>query len=183
MAFATALADILLEQFEDRQQGGFFFTSNDHESLIHRPKPGQDNATPSGNGVAAFALQRLGHLLGEQRHLDASERTLRLFYPAMAEHPAGFMSLLAALQEHLAAPSIVILRGDGMAMAVWQQALLRSHLPGTMVLALPSGIQNLPAALNKPVSGDVTAWVCQGSRCLPAMHDLQDLIQACQAAQ
>ena len=58
-AFCPALA-----RFEDRDAGGFFFTAHDHEVLIHRPKTGHDNATPAGNGVAAFALQRLGHLLG-----------------------------------------------------------------------------------------------------------------------
>ncbi len=32
---------------------------------MHRPKSLADDATPSGNGVAAFALQRLGFLIGE----------------------------------------------------------------------------------------------------------------------
>ena len=59
MAFAVQLADALLARFEDRQNGGFFFTSHDHETLIQRNKTGQDNATPSGNGIAAQALLRL----------------------------------------------------------------------------------------------------------------------------
>ena len=49
--WAQALADALLTHFEDPERGGFFFTSHDHERLIHRGKPGHDNATPSGNGV------------------------------------------------------------------------------------------------------------------------------------
>ena len=81
LAFAVDLADSLLTRFEDPDAGGFFFTAHDHEVLIHRPKTGHDNATPAGNGVAAFALQRLGHLLGEGRYLDAAEKTLRLFWP------------------------------------------------------------------------------------------------------
>ena len=56
LVFAQDLADVLLEQFEDPERGGFYFTGRDHEQLIHRPKPGHDNATPSGNGVAAYAL-------------------------------------------------------------------------------------------------------------------------------
>ena len=82
--FARELAELLLAQFEDREHGGFFFVSHDHEQLIHRAKPGHDNATPSGNGVAAIALQRLGHLIGEPRYLAAAERALRLFYPVLA---------------------------------------------------------------------------------------------------
>jgi uncharacterized protein YyaL (SSP411 family) len=81
LAFAIELADALLNRFEDSDAGGFFFTAHDHEVLIHRPKTGHDNATPAGNGVAAFALQRLGHMLGETRYVGAAERTLRLFWP------------------------------------------------------------------------------------------------------
>ena len=72
LELATGVADALLDHFEDRGAGGFFFTSHDHEQLILRPKPGHDNATPSGNGVAALALTRLGHLLGETRYLRAA---------------------------------------------------------------------------------------------------------------
>jgi uncharacterized protein YyaL (SSP411 family) len=72
--FAVRLADALLERFEDREAGGFFFTSHDHEALILRTKPGHDHATPSGNGVAALSLQRMGHLLGEPRYLACAER-------------------------------------------------------------------------------------------------------------
>jgi uncharacterized protein len=61
--WARQLADALLLHFADAEAGGFFFTSHDHEVLIHRAKPGYDNATPSGNGIAAYALMRLGRLL------------------------------------------------------------------------------------------------------------------------
>ncbi len=78
MAFAEELAEALLENFE-AEDGGFYFTSHDHESLIHRPKSAYDNATPSGNGIAAVALQQLGHILGESRYLQSAERALKAF--------------------------------------------------------------------------------------------------------
>ncbi|HEX6832194.1 MAG TPA: thioredoxin domain-containing protein, partial [Rudaea sp.] len=65
IAWAIALADALLDRFEDRERGGFFFTAHDHEQLIQRSKSWPDEAVPSGNGVAARALLRLGHLIGE----------------------------------------------------------------------------------------------------------------------
>ena len=67
LAWLQELAALLLERFQDRDQGGFFFTADDQETLIQRPKPLGDEATPAGNGVAARALLRLGHLLGELR--------------------------------------------------------------------------------------------------------------------
>ncbi len=75
MAFALQLADALLERFEDKQDGGFFFTSHDHEVLIQRNKIGTDNATPSGNGIAAQALLRLSLLTGKHG-ICGSRRTL-----------------------------------------------------------------------------------------------------------
>ena len=90
LEFAEDLAEVMLEQFEDRAAGGFFFTARDHETLIHRPKPGHDNPTASGNAMAAWALNRLSALTGETRYSDAAERALALFYPAMREHPSGF---------------------------------------------------------------------------------------------
>src|SRR6185436_12274824 len=110
LAFACRLADTLLAQFEDTEQGGFFFTGRDHERLILRPKPGQDNATPSGNAIAAGALGRLAALTGEARYTRAAERTLALFYPPMREYPAGYAAMALALAEELAPPKVVILR-------------------------------------------------------------------------
>jgi uncharacterized protein YyaL (SSP411 family) len=59
LEFAVQLANLMIEHFEDRENGSFFFTANDHETLMHRPKSLADEAVPSGNGIAAFGLQRL----------------------------------------------------------------------------------------------------------------------------
>ncbi|SDY76834.1 thioredoxin domain-containing protein [Nitrosomonas sp. Nm58] len=179
--FAIALADIMLDQFEDKQLGGFFFTSHDHEKLIHRPKIGQDNAIPSGNGLAAISLQRLGHLLGEYRYLQSAERTLKLFYSGMRRHASSYCSLLMALEEWLTPPQIVILRGKNPTLTEWHRALVFGA-PEMMVLALPMELTGLPQSLNKglPVDKDVNAWVCQGERCLPEITDLQELLQVCE---
>ncbi|HSC93498.1 MAG TPA: thioredoxin domain-containing protein [Burkholderiales bacterium] len=176
LQFARALAERLLEQFDDPAAGGFFFVSHDHEKLIHRAKPGHDNATPAGNGIAAFALQRLGHAIGEPRYLEAAERALRLFYPALERQPSAFVSLLTALEEHLVPPELVILRGENGALAEWQRALAARYRPATLAIAIPAGRTGLPPALDKtaPDSG-VSAWVCRGMTCLPAIGDLAEL--------
>jgi uncharacterized protein YyaL (SSP411 family) len=179
--FAVALADVLLEQFEDKEAGGFFFTSHDHERLIHRPKPSLDNATPSGNGVAAYALQRLGHLLGEFRYLQTAERALGLFYPTITRYAGSCCSLLVALEQSLSPPQTVILRGQTDALAQWENTLRRGS-PHTLVFALPSELLGLPSSLNKPAARDntVNAWVCKGVKCLPEITDLQELLRVCE---
>ena len=170
LAWAIDLAEALLARFEDAAAGGFFFTAHDHESLIHRPKPAFDNATPAGNGVAATALQRLGHLLGEPRYLDAAQRTLSLFQPQLA-HP-GCASLVEALAETLAPPTVVLLRGPAPALTEWQRRLAQAW--SGLCFALPNGL-DLPAPLAQPASERVNAWVCSGVSCLAPIDDFDEL--------
>jgi hypothetical protein len=183
LRFARDLSELLLEQFEDRAAGGFFFVSHDHEQLIHRAKPGHDNATPAGNGIAAFALQRLGHLIGEPRYLAAAERTLQLFYAPLERQPSAFVSLATALDEHVAPPQTVVLRGEAGALVKWQRALAARYRPDTLVIAIPAGRAGLPPVLDKtaPASG-VNAWVCRGVTCLAPISDLADLERTLSAA-
>jgi len=176
LQFARDLSELLLEQFEDRAAGGFFFVSHDHEKLIHRAKPGHDNATPAGNGIAAFALQRLGHLIGEPRYLAAAERALKLFYAPLEHQPSGFVSLATALDEYLSPPQTVVLRGEAGALAEWQRALAKRYRPDTLVIAIPAGRAGLPPVLDKAASaGGVNAWICRGVTCLPPVADLAGL--------
>jgi uncharacterized protein YyaL (SSP411 family) len=167
LQFATALADTLLERFQDSASGGFFFTANDHEELIHRPKPLADESVPSGNGIAAFALQRLGFLLGETRYLDAAEETLRAAWRAMDEYPHGHVTLLTALEEYVAHPEIVIIRGDAEETARWRDAATRLYAPRRLVYAISRDEPSLPGALAEraALDGDTVAYRCLGTHC------------------
>ena len=173
--WARELADVLLAEFEDPKDGGFFFTSRDHEQLFHRTKPGHDNATPSGNGVAAGALIVLGHLCAEHRYVDAAERAVRLYAPTMARAPAGFSTMLAAEAYIVTPPTSVLLAGDAEECSRWQRSLgLRMH-PDVRVFN--AATTPLPPGLAKgaaPAAGAV-AWVCQGTQCLPAIDGLRRL--------
>jgi len=76
LAHARTLADVILERFIDKEKGGFFFTSDDHEALIMRSKAAFDGSTPSGNSAAVMALLRLHGYTGEERYRVEAERTL-----------------------------------------------------------------------------------------------------------
>ncbi len=176
LSWAIEIADTLLRRFEDASDGGFFFTSHDHEALLHRPKPAHDNATPAGNGIAAQALLTLGHWLGETRYLQAAERTLHAFARELGDRPSGVSSLLIALEDVVNPPTTVLLRGDAATCALWQRTLEGAYRPGVRVLDL-SRAGALPDALSRPHLGEnaATAWVCTGTSCLPALHSLEAL--------
>jgi len=180
LEFAEALAEVMLEQFEDQEAGGFFFTSRDHETLIHRPKPGHDNATPSGNAVAAWGLGRLAALTGDDRYRRAAERTIEMFYPTMRQYPGGFGAMAIALEEVIAPPAVLVLRGEAAALEQWAAELARELLPDTTVLAIPNGAPALPPVLDKPARPEpVNGWLCRGVTCLEPLADLTELKDAC----
>ncbi len=177
LVFAEDLADALLDSFEDRANGGFYFTRHDHEALIQRPKPIHDNATGSGNGVAARALARLGHLTGESRYLAAAERCLQAFYGTLARSPAGCASLALALAERLAPPTLVVLRGPQAELETWHKQLAGLHLPDAMCFAIPPATAHLPPVLDKPGADGVAAWVCSGTTCLQPLYSADGLVK------
>jgi len=166
IAWAIQLADALLERFEDREHGGFFFTAHDHEHLPQRPKPWTDESLPCGNGVAARALLRLGHLVGETRYLDAAERTLRAANSTMQQMPQACASLLRALHDFLHPRTHVVIRHRGAPEeAAWRAALAGSEWIDGYVIPDRVGDQERTPWLPKYVPGGV-AYICQGTHCL-----------------
>ena len=183
LSFAQALLEVVLREFEDAAAGGFFFTSSDHEQLIHRYKTYADDATPSGNAVAAYVLQRFGHLLGEPRYLAAAERTIRAAWADLPRYPQACATLLTALEELLHPPEIIILRGEEPAIGAWQRELAALYAPRRLVLAVPQDAAQLPPALaDKPAHGEAVAYVCRGSVCSAPVESLEALLSALRAS-
>jgi len=176
LEFLIELAEVLLDHFEDKTGGGFFFTSDDHETLIHRPKPASDDAIPSGNGVAALALTRLGHLLGAGHFLDAAHRTLVALWREIERAPAYHNALLTAVEEELHPTQTIVLRGDAAAMQPWRERCTRDYTPRRLTIAIPDSARQLPGILAQRTARDgVTAWVCSGHACQAPVSSLAGL--------
>ncbi|MEO7558050.1 MAG: thioredoxin domain-containing protein, partial [Gammaproteobacteria bacterium] len=176
LAFAIDLAEVVLKHFQDPEQGGFFFTADDHERLIYRPKPVIDDATPAGNGIAATVLGRLGYLLGEPRYLDAAERTLKMAWPDIQRLPYAHISLLIAAEEILYPPQSIILRGEPQALHAWQRRCNEAYAPRRLAFAIPGDAENLPDALAARVAADeVVAYVCSGHTCSAPVMEFSEL--------
>jgi uncharacterized protein YyaL (SSP411 family) len=101
LEFAQEVADSLLTHFFDSTAGGFYFTADDHEKLLYRPKTFMDESLPSGNGIAVQALIELDKLVKEPRYITAAEKTIALVWPTIQQYPAEHCSLLRGLEEYL----------------------------------------------------------------------------------
>jgi len=175
--FAIALVETALAHFEDRAGGGFFFTADDHEKLIHRPKPFADEAMPSGNAVLCRVLTALGHLQGEQRYLDAAERTLKAAMPMLAQYPDAHAALLIALERFLEPPVTIVVRASAADAPRLDALVARSYEPGRSAFLIPNDEQNLPGLLAARTgrADGIVAYVCRGTSCLAPLTSFDAL--------
>jgi uncharacterized protein len=178
LVFAQQLVEVLREQFEDAEDGGFFFTAREHEKLIHRSKTYADESVPSGNGVAASVLCRLGYLLGETRYLHAAERTLKAAWTAIHEYPQAHMTLVNALEDFLGATQILVIRGAAAPAAAWASDLGALYAPTLMIFAIPSDAELPPALAAKRPINETVAYLCTGMTCSAPLTNFQELARS-----
>ena len=178
---AMRLAETMLARFADREHGGFFFTADDHETLIVRHKDAQDASVPSGNAMAATALLRLGKLTGRADFLDAAERTLAAFVELMERYPTAAGQMLLALDFRLGpAPEIVVLGGDSDEEAAAASAALvdvrRRFLPNKVLAGRVRPRDYASPHLAELFAGKTplrpgpTVYVCESFACQAPVH-------------
>lgn len=96
LQMAQQITEKQLELFWDEQQGGFFFTSADHEQLIVRGKLFHEGARPSGSAVAAENLIYLAKATGDDSYRDKAQRTVRSAARILSRSPAAAPRMVMA---------------------------------------------------------------------------------------
>jgi uncharacterized protein YyaL (SSP411 family) len=169
---ACILTDKMIEEFWDEEEGGFFFTGKSHEALIVRAKDFFDNATPSGNSVAAEVLLRLGLLTSNRDYERRAVTLLRLTASAVRRYPSGFGRMLCASDFHLGTVREIAVMGDPASPNT--QALMaevwKPYLPNRVVAqASPTDTEAttlIPLLRERPqIDGKSTAYVCEHFTC------------------
>jgi uncharacterized protein YyaL (SSP411 family) len=163
---AEEFAAFMLRKFWDSKDKGFYFTSEDHESLIDRPKEYYDNATPSGNSVAAFVLLRLWKFTGDQTWSQYAVSILENVAELMPRHPAAFPHLLCALDFCIGPSREIAVIGDPRENRTREllREIFHIYLPNKVVACGTQG--DLFLLQDRPqIEGRPTAYVCENFSC------------------
>jgi uncharacterized protein YyaL (SSP411 family) len=174
---ARRLADVMITEFWDEDNGGFFFTSHDHEELILRNKDFYDNATPSGNSAAADVLLRLAKFTGEMKYERFGSTVLRLAASQIARHPQGFGRALSALEFQVSSvKEIAIIGPSGNDL---ERSVASVYLPHA-VIAVSENADTSLALLDgrERVDGGPAAYVCENFVCQRPVTKADDLKKA-----
>lgn len=178
---ALSLAEYLLEHFLD-EDGGLFYTSDDHEALVVRPKSHFDGSVPSGTSVAAFVLLRLWKLTGDSTFMKRAQELFAVYGQHLIKMPDQFANLLCAADFYLSeGPEIALIineKDNG-----WKEmlsAINESYSPNKVVLVgteKSASQKNSPALLKdrKLVDGKPTVYVCRNFTCSKPVTDIEEL--------
>ena len=173
IASALSLSKVMIEQFWDDAEGGFFYTGKDHESLIARNKDPHDNATPSGNSMAVSGLLRLAKLTGNADLFDKATRTLQLFRGLMTRSAMAAGQMLNALDFYLGPVQEIAVVGQATHPEVIEvlRHLRYPFRPHQVVVWKASGetskelAEMLPLLKDRGSLGPVTTYVCENFTC------------------
>jgi len=168
---ALSLTERMVEEFWDEDNAGFFFTGTSHEKLIVRSKDYFDNATPSGNSVAASVLLRLGILTDSEHFRNLAVSVFREVADSIRKYPSGFGYALSGLDFLLSTPKeVAIIAAEQSSLKTFVRAAWERYLPNKVVASALSGdsaaIGSVVLLQNRNlVQGKTAAYVCQNYTC------------------
>jgi len=145
-------------------------TPVDHERLITRPKDLFDNATPSGNSIAADVLLRLALLFGNEQYARVATETLESVWPIAERYPSGFGVLLSVAEWRAGQPREIALTGESAAL---RRVVGETYLPHRVLVAGTQSAE-LPLMENRP-QDKTLAYVCVGYACQEPTSDPERL--------
>lgn len=177
---AKRLTDRMIDEFWDEDEGGFYFTGKNHEELIVRSKDFFDNATPSGNSVAADVLLKLSVLLGDENYHRYATTLFRLTNNFMRRYPQAFGRALSAFDFYLNSPKEIVIVGDENGRKPFLQTIWSRYIPNkVVVIADETDAQafSLIPLLHerKMINGQATAYVCENFACQQPVTTAEDL--------
>ena len=179
LLFATSLANHLIAHFWDESTHGFFFTSDNHEKLIIRPKNNYDLSMPSGNSVAAHVLLRLHYITRNEQFLEITKKIIESQATAAAENPFAFGYLLNVLYLYHQKPTEITIINDKNSELI--STLRKKFLPESIMVIVRNdnnlnSLSKYAFFSGKEFQDDKTSvFVCKNFSCSLPLSDLSEI--------
>ena len=181
---ALDLSRVMIDEFADAEQGGFYYTGKSHETLIARTKDLFDNATPSGNAMAATALLRLGALTGRDDLRQAGRRALEAVKVVIENTPSAAGQSLVALDFELSPIREIAAIAGAEEQELWSALdLLYGGLFLPHAVVAPATAKQavaltgrMPLLAHRPARDhSLTTYICQNFVCQEPVVGVKDL--------
>ena len=183
LASALALNTYLIRHFEDKENGGFFKTSDTSETLLVRTKEVYDGVVPSSNSLIFFNLLRLSRLTGNTDYEITASKLSRAFGNTLQENPSAHSFFLIALDYATANTTEVVIAGrqDDNSARQMIDACRSAYFPSLIVMLYDEERLQMISWHDRDmtgyrqIGGRATAYVCTDKVCLEPINDPEQL--------
>jgi uncharacterized protein YyaL (SSP411 family) len=174
---AIQLAEIMVSDFYDSENGGFFLGSKNAEKLFVRTKDTYDGAIPAGNSVALMNCQRLGRFTGDVKWLDIVEKSYRAISTPLSKSPMGNTYLLTSFLFEDQSPKEILIVGDESARNQILQEFSKMYLPNKVILFKNASNKDALSKIapwtknQEMINGETTYYICENFACQLPTND------------
>jgi uncharacterized protein len=180
------LIDHLIENYWDNENNsGFYFTSENNSDLISRPKEYYDGAIPSGNSVMYSNLLKVNKLTANSTYLEYAEKLNSAFKNLVERSPTGFSQFLIGMQFSLNRSYEIIVAGDKDSKETKEilDTINSNFIPNKVVMLIDEKNKDeigriAPFTQNySMLDGKTTVYVCQNYICSLPTTDKSKVIE------
>ncbi|AOE48865.1 thioredoxin domain-containing protein [Kangiella sediminilitoris] len=169
------LCDELWQQFADQNQGGFYFTSDNHETVIARHKTWSDDAMPNSACQALEAVWVVAEMTGDTKRLEFVEKSLKQAATEAKQSPLQHSSVIHLIEQWQQGLEMWVLRGESAEMVSWQRYLKTGLNPYRYVFAIEAGVNDKLLEVKFPAADVMVGYCCREHQCFPAVRDFESL--------
>lgn len=171
---ANELTGYTIEHFFDTSSGMFFYTHDDHSSLISRKMEVSDNVIPASNSEMAKNLFLLGTLLYNEKYVETAKQMLTNVQQEVHQN-IYFYSNWGVVEAHfIHQPYEVAIVGKDF--EVMRKEVDQHYLPHVLLLG-GKNESNLELLENKLIEGQTTIYVCQEKVCKMPVTEVSKVLE------
>ena len=176
--FLIKITDVLINDFQDKENGGFYFTSDNHEELIYRPKSYMDESLPSGNSIAIGVLMELYELTGLTKYIEAVENAINSAHDSLNRSNSSHSSLLLVAPRTDSSKRLIIIRCEESNLSDNQNLINKLDTLNDNIYFITNNITlKVDGLSDKKPQGNFTAYICQNNICLEPISSIEKLIE------
>ncbi len=174
--FLIKLTNYVIKNFYDNENGGFYFTSSNHEELIYRPKSYMDDSLPAGNSIMVEVLHQLYELTGNKDYSDIINSTIESMHDSLKRSSFSHCSLYVGVPNSMIEKKLVIIRVSPKKVNMYRKKLSEMSLLNDNIYIIEKDIKvSAELISNKKDKNEFTAYVCKNHVCLDTINSFNEL--------
>ena len=175
-SFLENLTDSLINSFQDKENGGFYYTSDTHEELIYRPKSYMDESLPSGNSIATEVLSELYELTGDSKYMIAVDKSISSAADSINRSKFSHCSLYLAAPNITVSKKLIIIRCEQGKIEEYKKKIYDLNMMNDNIYFINNDENVTIKGLKDKISqGVFTAYICQNNTCSEAIKSFEKL--------